>query len=101
MLFLLGTSKTWGTLGIGQVLVFPAATRSEMGDGKYQAGPALGYMNKAVPGWQFAFLLQQYFSFAGDPQRSRVNQVTLQPFVTKFLANSWYLQTQPIITVDF
>jgi len=100
-LFLLGNSKTWGTLGMGPVLVFPTATHKEMGDGKYQAGPALAYMNKAVPGWQFAFLLQQYFSFAGDPQRSRVNQLTLQPFVTKLLPDSWYVQTQPIITLDF
>ena len=100
-LFLLGSSKTWGTLGMGPVLVFPTASHSEMGDGKYQAGPALGYMNKAVPGWQFAFLLQQYFSFAGDPQRSRVNQLTLQPFITKLLPDSWYVQTQPIITLDF
>jgi hypothetical protein len=78
-LFVLGSSKTWGTLGMGPVLVFPTATHKEMGDGKYQAGPSLGYMNKAVPGWQFAFLLQQYFSFAGDPQRSRVNQLTRSP----------------------
>src|SRR5215510_11007408 len=100
-LFLLGSSKTWGTLGMGPVLVFPTASHTEMGNGKYQAGPALGYVNKAVPGWQFAFLLQQYFSFAGNPQRSRINQLTLQPFVTKLLPNSWYVETQPIITLDF
>jgi hypothetical protein len=100
-LLLVGSSKAWGTLGMGPVLVFPTASHSEMGDGKYQAGPALGYINKAVPGWQFAFLLQQYFSFAGDSQRSSVNQLTLQPFVTKLLPDSWYVQTQPIITLDF
>ena len=100
-LFLVKSMKTWGVLGMGPVLVFPTASHSEMGQGKYQAGPALGYLNKAVPGWQFALLLQQYFSFAGDPQRSRVNQLTLQPFVTKLLPDSWYVQTQPIITVDF
>jgi len=100
-LFLLGSSKTWGTLGLGPVLVFPTASHSEMGDGKYQAGPSLGYINKAVPGWQFSFLLQQYLSFAGDPQRSRINQLTLQPFITKLLPDSWYVQTQPIITLDF
>src|SRR5215472_4481261 len=71
-LLLLGSSKAWGTLAIGPVLVFPTASHSEMGDGKYQAGPALGYINRAVPGWQFAFLLQQYFSYAGDSQRSSV-----------------------------
>ena len=100
-LLLLGSSKAWGTLGIGPVLVFPTASHSEMGDGKYQAGPALGYLNDAVPGWQFAFLLQQYFSYAGDSHRSSVNQLTLQPFVTKLLQDSWYVQTQPIITLDF
>ena len=47
------------------------------------------------------FLLQQYFSFSGDPQRSRVNQLTLQPFVTKLLPGSWYVQTQRVITLDF
>src|SRR5262245_927074 len=100
-LFLLGSSKTWGTLGMGPVLVFPTASHSEMGDGKYQAGPALGYLNKALPGWQFALLLQQDFSFAGDPERARVNQLTLQPFITKLLPDSWYIQTQPAITLDF
>ena len=100
-LLVLGSSKAWGTLGMGPVLVFPTASHSEMGDGKYQIGPALGYINRAVPGWQFAFLLQQYFSFAGDSERSRVNQLTLQPFVTKLLPDAWYVQTQPIITLDF
>jgi hypothetical protein len=100
-LFVVGNRKSWGTLGMGPVFVFPTASHSEMGQGKYQLGPALGYVNDGVPGWQFAFLLQQYFSFAGDPQRSSVNQLTLQPFVTKLLPDSWYVQTQPIITVDF
>ena len=71
-----------------------------MGQGKYQAAPALGYINKAVTGWQFAFLLQQYFSFAVTPG-VRVNQLTLQPFVTKLLPHSCYVQTQPTITLDF
>ena len=77
-LFLVEGSKQWGALGLGPVIVFPTASHSEMGDGKYQVGPALGYVNKAVKGWQFALLLQQYFSVAGDPRRSRVNQLTLQ-----------------------
>ena len=100
-LFVVGDRKAWGTLGMGPVFVFPTASHSEMGQGKYQLGPALGYVNDRVAGWHFAFLLQQYFSFAGDPQRSSVNQLTLQPFVTKLLPDSWYVQTQPIITVDF
>lgn len=58
-------------------------------------------MNKAVKGWQFALLLQQYFSVGGDPQRSRVNQLTVQPFVNWLLPGAWYVETQPVITLDF
>lgn len=93
-------SERWGKLGAGAVLVFPTASHTEMGQGKYQAGPALGWDNDAVPGWRFAFLLQQFFSFAGDTDRSRINQLSLQPIVTKLLPHAWYLKTQPTITVD-
>jgi hypothetical protein len=100
-LFLVGGSEGWGVFGLGPVFVFPTASHSEMGQGKYQVGPALGYVNRAVSGWQLALLVQQFFSFAGDPQRASVNQLTLQPFVTKLLPDSWYVGTQPTITVDF
>jgi hypothetical protein len=97
----LAESERWGKVGLGPVFVFPTASSTEMGQGKYQMGPALGYVNRAVPGWQFSLLLQQFFSFAGNPDRATVNQLTLQPFVTKFLPGEWYVQTKPIIEVDF
>jgi hypothetical protein len=100
-LAVLAESEMWGKFGIGPVFVFPTASYSEMGQGKYQIGPALGYVNRAVPGWQFSFLLQQFFSFAGDPDRSLVNELKLQPYITKLLPDSWYVQTKPIITVNF
>ena len=77
--------------------------RVAFGDGarRVSVGPALGDVDGGVPGCSSAFLLQQYCSFAGDPQRSSVNQLTLQPFVTKLLPDWWYVQTQPIITLDF
>ena len=77
---------------MGPVFVFPTASHEEqLGQGKYQVGPALYYVNKAVPGWQFAFLLQQFFSFAGNSSRSNINQLKLQPFVTAYLPDSWYI----------
>jgi hypothetical protein len=100
-LFVVGNRTSWGTLGMGPVFVFPTASHSAMGQGTYQLGPALGYVNDGLPGWHVAFLLQQYVSFAGDPRRSSVNQLTLQPFVTRLLPDSWYVQTQPVITLDF
>jgi hypothetical protein len=100
-LFLVGKGTAWGKVAVGPVLVFPTASPPDMGQGKYQVGPALGYVNDAVHGWQFALLVQQFFSFAGDPARAAVNQLQIQPFVTKYLGESWYLQSQPIITVNF
>jgi hypothetical protein len=97
----LGQSERWGKVGGGPVFVFPTASHEQLGQGKYQVGPALYYVNKAVPGWQFAFLLQQFFSFAGDPARSDINQLKLQPFVTAYLPDSWYITSKPIITLDF
>ena len=97
----LGQSDRWGKIGAGPVFVFPTASHEQLGQGKYQVGPALYYVNKAVPGWQFAFLLQQFFSFAGDPSRSDINQLKLQPFVTAYLPDSWYVESKPTITLDF
>jgi hypothetical protein len=93
--------REWGKLGVGPVFVFPAASSAQMGQGKFQIGPALGYSNRAVRGWQFAFLLQQFFSFAGDADRATVNELKLQPFITKLLPDSWYVETKPTITLNF
>jgi hypothetical protein len=98
---MLAQSSTWGKVGVGPVFVFPTASRVELGQGKYQVGPALYYVNKAVKGWQFALLAQQFFSFAGDRERQDVNQLKLQPFVTMYLPHSWYVESKPVITLDF
>jgi len=96
-----GQSDRWGKIGVGPVFVFPTASDKDLGQGKYQVGPALYYVNKAVRGWQFALLLQQFFSFAGDPSRSAINQLKLQPFITMYLPDSWYIESKPTITLDF
>ena len=63
--------------------------------------PSFGVSRLDDTGLRDLSFLQQYFSYAGDSQRSSVNQLTLQPFVTKLLPDAWYVQTQPIITLDF
>ena len=100
-LFLVGGAPAWGKVALGPVFVFPTASPPDMGQGKYQGGPALGYVNDALHRWQFALLVQQFFSFAGDPKRGAINQLQIQPFVTKYLGASWYLQSAPTITVNF
>src|SRR5262249_40992405 len=73
----LGESDRWGKIAAGPVFVFPTASPEQLGQGKYQVGPALYYVNKAVKGWQFAFLLQQFFSFAGDSAAAAINELKL------------------------
>lgn len=40
-------------------------------------------------------------SYAGQPRRLGIDRLRMQPFLVKYLFSSWYIETQPIITVDF
>lgn len=82
--------------GGGARLLFPTATGEPFGAGKYQAGPAAGFL------WRegkvsVALLAVNPISYAGDPQRQRVNELELQPFLTWYLPRRWWLQSAPIL----
>lgn len=91
----------WGRFGIGPVFVFPTASHPEMGRGSYQVGPAFGWSNKVIEGWGFGFLGKEFLSFAGKQGRTGVNRFRMQPFILKYLPNSWYVETKPAIVVNF
>ena len=69
-----GASVLWGA---GFDLGFPTATEDILGTGKWTAGPsALGvYLGKK---WKYGALLQHYWDYAGDDDRSDVNMSNLQ-----------------------
>ncbi len=94
-------SDKWGRFGLGPVFVFPTASHPEMGQQAYQVGPAFGWSNKYIQGWQFAMIGQEFLSYAGSEKRTGVNQFQLQPFVFRYLPGDWYLGTQPNMTIDF
>lgn len=104
-LLLLGVvhdSPRWGRFGIGPVFVFPAASHREMGRQSYQVGPAFGWSNKQlIKGWGLGFLGQEFLSYAGQQRRTGINRFRMQPFLVKYLSKEWYIETQPIITVNF
>jgi hypothetical protein len=98
---ILEDSEKWGRFGMGPVFVFPTASHPEMGQQAYQVGPAFGWSNRHVEGWQFAILGQEFLSYAGSNKRTGVNQFQLQPFVFRYLPGDWYIATQPNMTIDF
>ena len=51
--------------------------------------------------WVLGGLVQNIWSFAGDDDRSHVNQFLLQPFINYNLPDSWYITSSPIITADW
>jgi hypothetical protein len=72
-----------------------------MGNQSYQAGPAFGWSNNVIEGWGFALLGQEFLSYAGYRKRKGIDRFQLQPFIIKYLSKAWYVETQPIFTIDF
>jgi hypothetical protein len=86
--------------GLGPVLVFPTATDQRTGQEKWQAGPAAAgaFVSKR---WLVGVLALNPISFAGNVERSTVNYMLLQPFVTYQLGQGWFVRSQPQMYFDW
>jgi hypothetical protein len=75
-------------LGVGPTFIFPTASTTHTGQGKYQVGPAaiVGYLSKK---WILGALLQNWTSFGGSGNRPNTNQMNLQPIAAYFLPGGW------------
>jgi hypothetical protein len=82
---------SWGALGAGPVFVFPTATDDRLGQGKWQLGPAAALIYQAIPHVQIGAILQNPISFAGDADRSSVNQLLVQPIAQYNFPDGWYV----------
>ena len=77
-----------GTFGFGIAGSVPIGA-DEFTTDKWQAGPALLYMNKTKPGFLFGGLVYNQWSFAGKSSAQDVNTLTYQPiFVNN--RDGWY-----------
>lgn len=91
-----GGSTMWG---VGPVLEFPSGG-SERGSEKWSAG--LSGVLLAQPGdWTLGLLANNVWSYAGAADRADVNKGLIQFFIVRQLGNGWYLNSAPIITVDW
>jgi len=92
-----GHSVIWG---VGPAFIFPTASTPVTGQGKWQAGPAAAVA--FVPEqWLIGVLVQNLFSFGGDPSRTNVNQMILQPFLSYQLGKGWFVRSQPQMVFDW
>lgn len=89
-------SVTWG---VGPVLEFPTGGE-ERGSEKWSAG--ISGVVLAQPGpWTLGLLANNAWSFAGDSDADDVNKGLIQYFIVYQLGDGWYVNTAPIITVDW
>jgi hypothetical protein len=85
--------------GLGPVIEFPTGG-ADRGTQKWSLGPSLVALSQAGP-WTLGILANNLWSVAGDSERSDVNRGLLQYFVVRQLGDGWYLNSAPIITVNW
>jgi len=91
-IFDLLTFKTsWGQLGIGPVLVFPTASDTALGSGKYEAGPAGAVMYTGVKNLTAGAVIQNPISYSGAADRDDVNAMLITPTFTFNLNDGWFV----------
>jgi len=86
--------------GLGPSISMPTATDSQLGAGKWSAGPSFVLLGQ--PGFgTVGFLTRQIWSFTGQSSRAEVSSFMLQPFVNYNLPDGWYLVTDMVITANW
>jgi hypothetical protein len=85
--------------GLGPTLTFPTASASVLGNGKWEAGPALVLLT--MPGhWVIGALANNQWSYAGWG-KNNVNALLVQPFINYNFPDGWYVSSSPIITANW
>jgi len=86
--------------GIGPTFIFPTASKDELGQEKWQAGPsAVGlWMGKE---WILGVFPQHWWSFAGNGDRSSTSFTNIQYFIWRMLPGEWQLGMSPNITMNW
>lgn len=87
-------------LAVGPTMIFPSASEDILGQGKWQAGPAVG-AGLLTKHWRFGVFPQQWWSFGGDDHRSTVSQMNLQYFMYYAPTPEWEIGMAPNVFVNW
>ena len=87
-------------LGFGPTFIFPTATNYNLGQGKFQMGPAVvvGFVAKK---WVGGIFPQQWWSLSGTPRKPLTNQTNIQYFLFRMLPEGWQVGFTPNILIDW
>ncbi len=91
-----GGSLMWG---VGPVVELPTGGASR-GSEKWSIGPSAVVLKQSGP-WTLGVLANNVWSIAGDADRQSVNKGLLQYFIVRQLGDGWYVNSAPIITVNW
>ena len=91
--------STW-IWGAGPIFQFPTASSSELGSGRWSAGPTAALVYTEGP-WFGGILSYHLMSFAGNRARGSVNQTYIEPEISYNFESGWYVQCDPQMTLDW
>ncbi len=99
--FLVASAKatTW-VWGVGPIFDFPTASSSELGTGRWSAGPTAALAYSEGP-WSNYILAYQLLSFAGNRDRGSANQTYIEPEISYSFESGWSVDSDPAITYDW
>jgi hypothetical protein len=104
LLTLLGPNRLDGFIwGAGISQIFPTAEEDVLGQGKWQAGPAvlLARLAPNVGGFNLGALAQHWWSYAGDSDREDVSQTDIQYFINYRLTKTALVGMTPNIRINW
>ena len=87
---LVSIEQSWGRWGFGPALVFPTASGELLGQGKWQAGPAIAAIYTGVKNLSAGAVLQNPISYTGSSDRADVNNLIITPTLTYNLEEGWF-----------
>jgi len=93
-----GNATGW-VWGVGATFVFPTASNTNLGKGKYQAGPNIMLFHLSN-NWTKGLFFQHWWSYAGDENRADVSITDIQYIIRKNF-NGWSLGMGPTIRIDW
>ena len=87
-------------LGFGPTFIFPTAPTHDLGQGKFQMGPAvvLGFISK---NWVGGIFPQHWWSVAGSRATPVTSQTNIQYFLARMLPGAWQISLTPNILIDW
>jgi hypothetical protein len=87
-------------LAAGPTFIFPSASETILGQGKWQAGPSVA-VGLITEHWRLGVFPQQWWSFAGDSRRQSVSQMNLQYFLYYAPTPDWEIGIAPNMFVNW